>query len=1842
MTRQSEIIDLHPATPLQLGMLYHAMSQPGSAVFLQHYAMYVDGPFQPQLYVRAWQMVADRHPALRSSFHWQGLDRCFQAVHDHIPIPARFEDLTRLPDAEREARLQDLVREDRHLPFDTEQPPLMRIMVVKLAPERHAVVVGFHHVVADGWSLGIAMNEVAQFYAGLIGGSVPDLPPATPFRHYADWLAGVDMTAARRFWDTRLEASAPCRLPYRQKAQAEDSPDALQYHDLRLTAGETATLLAQTRAAGVTMATVMQAAWALLLARFERQDRVLFAMSNANRPAQLPGVDRIFGPLMAVLPCNIALDDEQPVGEWLRELQRGQIAAREHDCLSPTEYQRLAGFSPLDEFLNSMLILEDMPTADGGAWSAMSLRFRELATYDRTTYPLNMFVYPGDELLLRLGVDARQFPADAARRILKFMRHLCLELPRDTGRRLSSVTLPCDEADRICLSGAPAKAQAGLWQRLAQGLATPGMAMQDDTGRVLADGPALAARAEQIDAQLDAAGIAPGQIVALWQDPGVDYAASVLAAIRRGSAYALVDPQLPATALPARLRACGVTALITDPARAALLDDKRSVISHDNQPRSAPAPRPATDPMAAAAVVWTSGSTGAPKAPVITQAAILNRLDWGRDVLSIEDAPRTILKTSPAFVDSIAELLQPIADGHVAILPDPDAARAPEGLLQAMHLSQPTRLVVTPSFLRAMIAADEGGATWPLRRLHISGEALPGSLLGMLRNRLSADCVVLNIYGSAEVTADVTFWQAQDLDHQGAVPIGRPLPGCRIWLLDQTGQPVPQGSVGEIHAEGICLAQGYLGAGDQGRFRDWTRAGETVRLYATGDLARLGRDGDLIHMGRADAQIKIRGIRIEPAEIEARLTELPQVRQAVVSAWPTPGGLRLVGYVQPAQHDAETEDRVGEWQSLYDSNYAGIDQALDDFRIWQSAITGHPIPADEMRSWVAQTIALARDVPAGRPDGSLVEIGCGQGLLLGRMAQDFATYLGTDISPMALDRVRDLQARDPGLAHVRLAGLAADAPLPPDLIPEGGFATALLSSVVQYFPDGDYLLRSLQNLIPAMAKGGRIILSDLRGLHLQNLLSTEVLLSRSADDAPATDLWRRLQEMANSEPELLVDPRLFATLGAVLPRLAGCELRPKAGPEDNELTRYRYDAVLYLDHAASQPCTASVVWQSTDDLTARLEQGDAFTLTAIPQRGLQTAQAALALLEQGDLRDAADWRDRLKVAQGGMNAADLHDLAARHGLKASVGLDPQDPARLIAHFHDGKGQVPAWPLSGPGNPSTWVNRPHSASATRKLAELAEAHLRRHLAPGLIPDQIVVVQDWPRSASQKILKHRLPRPALPQEMDSGAAPQTPTEIALADLWRRILNRRHIARETGFFEAGGNSLTLTQLAFSVGKSFGIRFPLAAAFAAPVLEQMAARIDAILAGPHLAGTATDPVDDGERLRADAKLADAIALPQPWTGRMWPEGPATVLHTGAGGALSHWVLRHLLAQSGLTVVTLGGGAADQARHALAQAWNDLGFGRLDLLDRLEVLPGSLDRPGFGLSVQEWQDLADRVDVIVHSGIHIDMAAPYAQLRLTNVLGTRELLRLSAQGSIPLHALGSFATINHSDARSAPRIIDETAELPDGAGLESDYRKTRWVSETMLTRAIARGMPVALHRLPLLCGTSTGDVPDPDEILWRVVRAMVMLGAVPPGGRPLDMMALDLATEAMLALARAPAAQPGTSHIVGAPGLTWDDVAAALRGCGYVLRNVSGREWADLLRDHVARNPQDATLAGLLALVHDEGADHAAFHTICGSATRARLTDPPPSTDRAQIAACVTTLRKRGLLPHPAMEEIA
>ncbi|MFD1330693.1 SDR family oxidoreductase [Methylopila musalis] len=386
---------------------------------------------------------------------------------------------------------------------------------------------------------------------------------------------------------------------------------------------------------------------------------------------------------------------------------------------------------------------------------------------------------------------------------------------------------------------------------------------------------------------------------------------------------------------------------------------------------------------------------------------------------------------------------------------------------------------------------------------------------------------------------------------------------------------------------------------------------------------------------------------------------------------------------------------------------------------------------------------------------------------------------------------------------------------------------------------------------------------------------------------------------------------------------------------------------------------------------------------------------------------------------------------------------------------------------------------------------------------------------------------------------------------------------------------------------------------------------------------------------------IADVVLTPPGAVTPRWPAGEAVVFHSGPGGMLSHWILRRLLQERDLKVIYLGAGSdAASSRRILAEDWSALGFGRLDLIERVEILPGALDQPQLGLSAGDWEDLARRADVLVHAGARINMTEPYRKLRAANVLGVREMLRLCVHRKPkPMHAVGSFAIIDHSMADQEGLRVNEDTDLTSFQGLENGYRKSRWAADAVMRRAIGRGLPVTIHRMTPISGDSVEGIIDPGEIAWRVVRGMVASGAAPRSSRPLDLLPVDRVVEAMLTLARDPEAAPVVHHITGGEPLSWETVADVLRSLGYRIETVQPPLWIERLKARAAADPSDDSLGGLLPLANADGRDHRHLFTVDGVRTKARLAAlgmDLKSTDREVLRKTVEYLIRGGFVPKP------
>ncbi|HEX8353380.1 MAG TPA: phosphopantetheine-binding protein, partial [Pyrinomonadaceae bacterium] len=691
------------------------------------------------------------------------------------------------------------------------------------------------------------------------------------------------------------------------------------------------------------------------------------------------------------------------------------------------------------------------------------------------------------------------------------------------------------------------------------------------------------------------------------------------------------------------------------------------------------------------------------------------------------------------------------------------------------------------------------------------------------------------------------------------VPIGGPITNTQAYVLDGDLRPVPVGVAGELCLGGDGLMRGYLGRPSltAEKLVPHPFAAEPgARLYRTGDLVRFLRDGAIEFVGRVDQQVKIRGHRIEPGEIEAVINEHPSVRECVVLAREDrPGERRLVAYVVGAEErEAEAPETPGggglhagqveHWQKIFDDHIYSRPSSQPDpsFNItgWNSNYTDEPLPAEEMRVWLEDTLAPVR---AAAPR-SVLEIGCGTGLLLARLAPGCERYCGTDVSKVALEYVRaNVLARGDIAADVSLLLRAAD-----DFegIEPQSFDAVILNSVVQYFPDVGYLLRVLEGAARAVRPGGFIFVGDVRSLPLLEAFHASVQLFKAQPSLPLAQLREQVRTRAAQENELAVAPAFFFALGRRLPRVGRVEVRPKRGRYHNELTCFRYQVLIHVGDAPGTG-VASPTWLDWD--------AEGLTLDSLRRRLVAERPASLALARVPNARLAAEVKtlEMLADDEGAHTAGELRALA--HGV--AYGVDPEDLYALggqlgygvdvswARHGADGRFDVmlraeagvevpreafdfPAPEASG-RDWKDYGNNPLRRARARQLIPLLRAHLQERLPDYMTPSAFVMLDALPLSPNGKVNRRQLPAPDAPRpELEEGfVEPRTPVEAQVAAVWAEVLGVRRVGVHENFFDLGGHSLVATQVVTRLCDAFDIELPLRCLFESPTVAGLSVAV-------------------------------------------------------------------------------------------------------------------------------------------------------------------------------------------------------------------------------------------------------------------------------------------------------------------------------------------------------------------------------------------------------------------------------
>jgi amino acid adenylation domain-containing protein/non-ribosomal peptide synthase protein (TIGR01720 family) len=911
--------DVYPLTPMQEGMHFHSLLAPGSGVYVGQFGYLLEGPLDAGALERAWRGVVARHEALRAGFAWEDLPRPVQVVRREAALPFRVEDWRGLAGAERQAQLERWLEADREAGFDTRRAPLMRVGLFRLDGEEHQMVWTHHHLVMDGWSVPLLLRDVLAIYAAHVRGEEPRLPPAVRFRDYVAWLERQDRGRAERFWREALAGfHEPTPLPASPPPAGGEGQGTAA---LLLPVERSAALQERARRWGVTLGTLVQGAWALLLSRCTGEDDVLFGATVSGRPAELEGAEEIVGLFINTLPVRVRLRPEATLGEWLAELQRGQVEAREYEYSPLVEVRKWSAVPSGRPLFESLVVFENLPVdpaVDEGAGGIAGVRVRSNLHRNQTNFPLSLVAHAGAQLTLEISHDRARVDAEAAERLAGHLETLLEGMVARPQRRLAEVGLLRDserarvlEAWNATAAPAPEACVHELFE--AQAERTPG-AVAVVSGEATLSYAELDERANRLARRLVRLGVGPEARVALCLERGPEMMVAVLAILKAGGAYVPLDPAYPAERLAYMLEDSAARVLLTQRSLAGRLPEfggetvvldgagDGSALPHSRTP--APSHSPSPDNLAY--VVYTSGSTGRPKGVAMPHRPLANLLAWQRGEWRGPAGAVTLQFTTISFDVAFQEIFSCWCAGGRLVLVGEEARRDPAGLLEVLERQGVERLFMPPVALQRLAeeAVARGAVPGGLREVVTAGEAL--RVTEAMRRWFGALRVPLhNQYGPSETHVATAAVLEGGAEGWPLLPgIGGPIANGACYVVDRDLEPVPVGVGGELYVGGLLPARGYLDRPELTAERfvpdPFSRAGG-ARMYRTGDRVRWLADGTLEFLGRTDAQVKVSGFRIEPGEIEAALEAHPRVREAaVVAREDASGERRLVGYVVPA------------------------------------------------------------------------------------------------------------------------------------------------------------------------------------------------------------------------------------------------------------------------------------------------------------------------------------------------------------------------------------------------------------------------------------------------------------------------------------------------------------------------------------------------------------------------------------------------------------------------------------------------------------------------------------------------------------------------------------------------------------------------------------------------------------------------------------------------------------------------------------------------------------------------------------------------------------------------------
>jgi len=912
------IEQIYELSPLQQGMLFHSVLEPQSGLYIEQFGLTLAGPINVVALQNAFANVLKRHAVLRSSFYWKEFDKPLQVVNREVELNFETENWSALSEGEQQAELAAWVKADQERGFELSKAPLMRVRLIQLGENQHQLFWTFHHILIDGWSIQIVLRELFEFYKAECAGAELILEDARAYQDYILWLQDQDLGKAEAYWKHALRGfSVPTTMQVEKQVVATTSQMENQIQKYKLSAGTTAKLQELARQQQVTLNTVLQATWALLLSRYSGEEDVLFGATMSGRTANLNGIEEMVGLFINTLPVRAVVPEAQTFAEWVKDLHTQQFEALKFEHTPLVKLQEWSEVPHGMSLFKTIFVYQNFPMSESEQMLGEA-KITDSVFYERSNYPLALEVNPGTELQLLFSFDQQVYDAPIIERMAHHVMTMLESIAANPEQRVVEVPM---------LTGEERHQLLVEWNRTEADHPTDGTMHQLFEETVARTPDAIAVihreqsltyrelneRANRLAHHLIAQGVGPEVLVGLAVEPSFEMVTAILGVLKAGGAYVPLDPNYPQDRLAFMLEDSEVKLIVTlDTLRDRLpevsaplvcLDSDGAVIGEQNAEN--PVTQVGADNLAY--IIYTSGSTGKPKGVLITHRPVVNLMYAVTKTFELNPNDRVLQFASISFDITIEELFPTWHSGGAVVL-KPELTLASTKDYSRWILDHGITLVNMPTaYWHEWVNDLSRNPDWipqTLRLVICGGEKASPATLAIWNEMTQGRIQLRNGYGPTETTVTTTVYDPRmhvdKPDLLSRMPIGRPIDNYTLYLVDAHMQLVPVGVAGEILVGGIGLARGYLKRPEltaekfiANPFSDDPQD----RLYRTGDLARYLPDGSVEFLGRVDHQVKIRGFRIELGEIEEVLTQQPAVDEAVVIVREEAGEKFLVAYL---------------------------------------------------------------------------------------------------------------------------------------------------------------------------------------------------------------------------------------------------------------------------------------------------------------------------------------------------------------------------------------------------------------------------------------------------------------------------------------------------------------------------------------------------------------------------------------------------------------------------------------------------------------------------------------------------------------------------------------------------------------------------------------------------------------------------------------------------------------------------------------------------------------------------------------------------------------------------------